>query len=69
MLARGKTEIFIEHLGRRRYHRNQMTPDLRVDLNVNFRSVKPILDFANKSFQPDMTSSFAGIDYDGVGAS
>jgi ATP-dependent helicase/nuclease subunit A len=37
---------------------------LRVDLNVNFRSVKPILDFVNKVFARIMTASFAGIDYD-----
>jgi len=37
---------------------------LRVDLNVNFRSVKPILDFVNKLFGRIMTSSFTNIDYD-----
>ena len=40
------------------------TAGLRVDLNVNFRSVKPILDFANKVFGRIMTAPFAGIDYD-----
>jgi ATP-dependent helicase/nuclease subunit A len=35
-----------------------------VDLNVNFRSDKPILDFVNKVFSRIMTASFAGVDYD-----
>ncbi len=37
---------------------------LRVDLQDNFRSVKQILDFANKVFSRIMTAPFAGIDYD-----
>jgi len=67
-----RPEIFIEHLGRASACPEQgrgVTPEssnagLRVDLNVNFRSVKPILDFANKVFGRIMTASFAGIDYD-----
>jgi len=37
---------------------------LRVDLNVNFRSAKGILDFVNKIFSRIMTPSFTKIDYD-----
>ncbi|MHC4120050.1 MAG: UvrD-helicase domain-containing protein [Planctomycetota bacterium] len=37
---------------------------LRVDLNVNFRSAKEILDFVNAIFSRTMTSSFTKIDYD-----
>jgi len=37
---------------------------LRVDLNVNFRSTKGILDFVNEIFSRIMTESFAKIDYD-----
>jgi ATP-dependent helicase/nuclease subunit A len=37
---------------------------LRVDLNVNFRSAKGILDFVNRIFSRIMTPSFTKIDYD-----
>jgi ATP-dependent helicase/nuclease subunit A len=37
---------------------------LRVDLNTNFRSTKPILDFINRLFGRIMTRPFAGVDYD-----
>ncbi len=37
---------------------------LRVDLNVNFRSMKGILDFVNEIFSRIMTESFTRIDYD-----
>jgi ATP-dependent helicase/nuclease subunit A len=37
---------------------------LRVDLNINFRSGKGILDFVNIIFSNIMTGAFAGIDYD-----
>ena len=37
---------------------------LRVDLNVNFRSTKGILDFVNEIFSRIMTESFTKIDYD-----
>jgi ATP-dependent helicase/nuclease subunit A len=37
---------------------------LRVDLNINFRSKKIILDFINTLFTNIMTSPLAGIDYD-----
>jgi len=37
---------------------------VRVDLNTNFRSTKPILDFVNRLFGRIMTRSFAGVDYD-----
>ena len=37
---------------------------LRVDLNVNFRSTKRILDFVNEIFSRIMTESFTKIDYD-----
>lgn len=59
-----RPEIFIEHLGRASVKPESSNAGLRVDLNVNFRSVKPILDFANKVFGRIMTASFAGIDYD-----
>ena len=59
-----RPEIFIEHLGRASIEPKSNAAGLRVDLNVNFRSVKPILDFANKVFGRIMTASFAGIDYD-----
>jgi ATP-dependent helicase/nuclease subunit A len=59
-----RPEIFIEHLGRASLNPESGNAGLRVDLNVNFRSVKPILDFANKVFSRIMTASFAGIDYD-----
>jgi ATP-dependent helicase/nuclease subunit A len=59
-----RPEIFIEHLGLASAEPESSNAGLRVDLNVNFRSVKPILDFANKVFGRIMTASFAGIDYD-----
>jgi ATP-dependent helicase/nuclease subunit A len=37
---------------------------LRVDLNVNFRSRKGILDFVNSVFSRIMTGAFTNIDYD-----
>jgi ATP-dependent helicase/nuclease subunit A len=59
-----RPEIFIEHLGKASVEPKSNAAGLRVDLNVNFRSVKPILDFANKVFGRIMTAPFAGIDYD-----
>jgi ATP-dependent helicase/nuclease subunit A len=59
-----RPEIFIEHLGKASTEPKQSDAGLRVDLNINFRSVKPILDFANKIFSRIMTATFAGIDYD-----
>ncbi|MGA2070840.1 MAG: helicase-exonuclease AddAB subunit AddA [Sedimentisphaerales bacterium] len=59
-----KPEIFIAHLGKASVEPKSSGAGLRVDLNVNFRSVKPILDFANRVFGRIMTASFAGIDYD-----
>jgi ATP-dependent helicase/nuclease subunit A len=59
-----RPEIFIEHLGKAAVEPKSSNTSLRVDLNVNFRSVKPILDFANKIFSRIMTAPFAGIDYD-----
>ncbi|MBN2019709.1 MAG: helicase-exonuclease AddAB subunit AddA [Sedimentisphaerales bacterium] len=56
-------DIFVENL-----NRSSTNPDaglgLRVDLNVNFRSARPILDFVNLVFGRIMTASFANIDYD-----
>lgn len=40
------------------------SPDKRVDLAVNFRSVKPVLDFVNQVFSRIMTSEISQIDYD-----
>ncbi len=59
-----RPEIFIEHLGLASVKPELGNASLRVDLNVNFRSVKPILDFANRVFGRIMTASFAGINYD-----
>ena len=59
-----RPEIFIEHLGKASTEPKSKTAGLRVDLQENFRSVKPILDFANRIFSRIMTAQFAGIDYD-----
>ncbi|MCK4887010.1 MAG: hypothetical protein KAS96_06445, partial [Planctomycetes bacterium] len=40
------------------------TSDRRVDLAVNFRSVKPVLDFVNQVFSRIMSSDISQIDYD-----
>ena len=57
-------EIFLKHLKQAACRPATAKLDLRVDLNVNFRSVKPILDFVNLVFGRIMTASFTNIDYD-----
>jgi len=59
-----KPEIFLEQIRRASVEPKSAGMGLRVDLNVNFRSDKPILDFVNKVFCRIMTASFADIDYD-----
>jgi len=59
-----RPEIFMQHLGKAGTEPKSESEGLRVDLNINFRSEKPILDFANKVFGRIMTASFSGIDYD-----
>jgi ATP-dependent helicase/nuclease subunit A len=59
-----RPEIFLERLSKASTCPTAAEPGLRVDLNINFRSVKPILDFVNKVFSRIMTASFTNIDYD-----
>jgi ATP-dependent helicase/nuclease subunit A len=59
-----RPEIFRTQLQRASAESKSADIGLRVDLNVNFRSDKPILDFVNKVFGRIMTASFAGVDYD-----
>lgn len=59
-----RPEIFLERLNQASVRPKAAEFPLRVDLNVNFRSVKPILDFVNKVFSRIMTASFTNIDYD-----
>jgi ATP-dependent helicase/nuclease subunit A len=59
-----RPEIFLEHLKRASLQPTAGDLGLRVDLNVNFRSLKPILDFVNLVFGRIMTASFTSIDYD-----
>jgi ATP-dependent helicase/nuclease subunit A len=57
-------EIFLERLNRASSKPGTAEIGLRVDLNINFRSVKPVLDFVNSVFSRIMTASFTNIDYD-----
>lgn len=57
-------EIFINNLKRTSTKPTTSDAGLRVDLNVNFRSAKSILDFVNLIFGRIMTASFTSIDYD-----
>ena len=59
-----RPEIFLNLLSKASTSPTAAEPGLRVDLNINFRSVKPILDFVNKVFSRIMTASFTNIDYD-----
>ncbi|MGA2092103.1 MAG: helicase-exonuclease AddAB subunit AddA [Sedimentisphaerales bacterium] len=56
-------DIFIAHL-KRASTKPAGDIGLRVDLNVNFRSVKGVLDFVNSVFGRIMTGAFTNIDYD-----
>ncbi|MHC4076772.1 MAG: UvrD-helicase domain-containing protein, partial [Planctomycetota bacterium] len=57
-------DIFLEQLNHASAEIEKAPGGLRVDLNLNFRSAKGILDFVNKVFSRIMTNSFAKIDYD-----
>ncbi|MCH8119491.1 MAG: helicase-exonuclease AddAB subunit AddA [Planctomycetes bacterium] len=57
-------DIFLEQLKLASAEAENAPNGLRVELNVNFRSVKGILDFVNRIFSRIMTPSFTKIDYD-----
>jgi ATP-dependent helicase/nuclease subunit A len=57
-------DIFLEQLKLASTESENAPNGLRVDLNVNFRSTKGILDFVNRIFSRIMTPSFTKIDYD-----
>jgi ATP-dependent helicase/nuclease subunit A len=57
-------DIFLKHLKLASADPEKAQTGLRVDLNVNFRSAKGILNFVNKIFSRIMTAPFAKIDYD-----
>ena len=57
-------DIFLEQLKLASVEAENVPNGLRVDLNVNFRSAKGILDFVNRIFSRIMTPSFTKIDYD-----
>jgi ATP-dependent helicase/nuclease subunit A len=56
--------IFAENLRLASLDPANASNKLRVDLNVNFRSTKGILDFVNKLFSRIMSAAFAQIEYD-----
>ena len=57
-------DIFLEQVKQACSETGSNSNGLRVDLNVNFRSTKKILDFVNEIFSRIMTESFTKIDYD-----
>ena len=58
-------EIFLKQLKKATVDPKVVSKPLRVDLNINFRSVKGILDFVNQIFTRIMRGCrFAGLDYD-----
>jgi ATP-dependent helicase/nuclease subunit A len=57
-------DIFLEQVKKASSDPASVSNSLRVDLNVNFRSTKRILDFVNEIFSRTMTESFTKIDYD-----
>lgn len=59
-----KPTIFLDRLREISANVPDRSAGVRVDLNANFRSAKPILDFVNRIFARVMTSSFAQLDYD-----
>ena len=59
-----KPDIFLDQVRLASLDPANAPGGLRVDLNVNFRSVKGILDFVNAIFSRTMTASFTNIDYD-----
>jgi len=56
--------IFLQRLDRANTQQADDSVALRVDLNTNFRSDKPILDFVNRVFERIMTTDLSKIDYD-----
>jgi len=56
--------IFAENLRLASLDPANASNKLRVDLNVNFRSTKGILDFVNRLFSRIMSAAFAQIEYD-----
>ncbi len=57
-------DIFLQQLKHASNEIERAPAGLRVDLNLNFRSAKGILDFVNRIFSRVMTPSFTKIDYD-----
>ena len=57
-------DIFLEQVKLASSDFESASSGLRVDLNVNFRSKKGILDFVNEIFSRIMTESFTKIEYD-----
>ncbi|MFC1635354.1 UvrD-helicase domain-containing protein, partial [Planctomycetota bacterium] len=57
-------DIFLDQVKLASLDSGSIPSGLRVDLNVNFRSAKGILDFVNAIFSRIMTVSFSKIDYD-----
>jgi len=57
-------DIFLDQVNLASLDSGNIAGGLRVDLNVNFRSFKGILDFVNAVFSRIMTASFSKIDYD-----
>jgi len=57
-------DIFLEQIKLASSGQAGASNSIRVDLNVNFRSKKGILDFVNEIFSRIMTESFTKIDYD-----
>lgn len=57
-------KIFLKKLEPASNNPKDSSKPLRVDLNINFRSEKGILDFVNLIFTNIMTSSLGGVDYD-----
>ncbi|MHC4104480.1 MAG: UvrD-helicase domain-containing protein, partial [Planctomycetota bacterium] len=57
-------DIFLEQLKLASGETENASVGLRVDLNLNFRSAKGILDFVNRIFSRIMTASFTKINYD-----
>lgn len=57
-------DIFLDQVKLASLDLGSISSGLRVDLNVNFRSARGILDFVNAIFSRIMTASFSKIDYD-----
>jgi len=57
-------DVFLEQVKLASSDSGNASIGLRVDLNINFRSTKGILDFVNEIFSRIMTESFTKIDYD-----